>query len=1428
MAQRQRKLKQWMLASLGAASIGLGAPAMAANSGEIDAMDHDFSVGGLNITAPLDGNVEVGGPKTTNLTVSAPAGTFTASEQVDVDLAVFIYDKDGNVQVVSVSTDVATPNSNADGSLDPTVIDLSAVAGLDNEISASAQLVELGQETDGGSTDIAVGLGLVANDQTPDACDSADTQLVIDDSDIDEAADEVVTPDRNGPQLVEVCIQNDGDGDPESIFFIFNEAVAITGIDSDDFLFDGDDDGDFGSSIPSAAISGATLEGGGLAIKFDVDDAGLLPGVGNFIKVNDESDGGGTADSDNDEITDLAGNSTVAGAANDNANVVEIRECAAPSIASAKWVSAFGIFSGFQGDVIKVQMDRSMSSAGDAEFWNGLINDSEAALDDSDGDDITDLRVTGASIDPDDSTCILLDVTAFENAGIGNDGTGVGDDDLIEGQVVSIRVENDDDGDDDFDEPEDLLGTKFDGSQTVVIADGIQPAASIAAFVDKNCDGIIDGIKLVFGEPLGSASVTSSGITLTLQDGVTVHPVGMIDSVTGERATAETAQTEDEDEEDDVDPNQIAVTSVELTDYDFDGDGEISDSEKSNALLVCYNPFAVDYDGDGLTSEGGDDNEALPTTDDGNTVGIKIDNDNNNVVDANGAQADLEGGLDLVGGVTDGTDCAAPFLVAVNFLTGDNVSDDGDQTIIEQDGEPGDQSENNSILFVFSEDVNDSDFNPNQIRANNVVVGGDEDDAVFSDNTLLYPSAVFNAGDEIAILVNNGIEDDSFSSIAYPGTKDTPRSAEDCTAPYIIAVKTVNNDTDFVKDGVVYDNLATRVLDTDSNGFMDTILLEFNAPVDPDSVLDFSVTNVSDDNLSVTSDGTIVTIKILDDVVGGIQDLFAEVAYNGDDLESEELIATDDGEDGTIGKPVAAVGTTFGALETEQPTVDSEFLAVKTLTGKVQLPDGSDAPVGTKVFGLLARPQVISIDLEVDGVAFNVSDQESLCCVDRVLVGLESAAYLYNVGGEMFIRCEKSLDEITEEAEENGAEQAGDFGGAGVADLTNLRLSITRLEFKSSNSGITVTGNGTRVDASESTGKINVKGTVTRSWRLFSSSDGDAESWFGSSSSNWNDCPIVSRSVITSDDGSYKLHLTAPTKAFGGLNVDSSTWPVILIVETREGVRYPASGLESSIVNDDGSRLTFHALQSTDAPADKVADIDLSLVGSEVIYSGWNLLKYARMTARVAKSSDLPIVPSALQSDGKIIAGDILANSSPLAHFLFWDDNGDGKWTMVDDDDCQFDSLKIHPGQLTCAVFTLTNKGVESANAGLGGNVDGIIRGKLNSVVGGYGLGFFIGSTTGVFQFGAEFPEQEPADFFAEEDQSKLSGKENLGWLLLSNTTGKTDPADFVSGDSDSLLDFIIEFNRVGKSVDINTYPNTVSPLESLRCQAYFMHIPSE
>ena len=819
--------------------------------------------------------------------------------------------------------------------------------------------------------------------------------------------------------------------------------------------------------------------------------------------------------------------------------------------------------------------------------------------------------------------------------------------------------------------------------------------------------------------------------------------------------------------------------------------------ETGNAVALNFTPGQPDWDGDTNVGVADTDGEAIPGT--GGPSAVEIDYDNGGTFDdANGNSTTLG----VLGNESADTDRAPAILALGAFFTGDNqVSGNNNQYLREiQNGNTGnapassglgDQLANNRLGIFASEalaaaptDANTTEtsitYGPDGTPFANgdVFAFGIANGAVLGENgnhtADLAPGNTFNVGagagwtdaDGNAFTVSNG-------------------TISDNVAPYLPFSQALDG-------SVVY---AAFLVDSDADGFADECRMTMNQNIDGTTldVTDFTVAGFGGVITAVAVDGTNGKVVILSFTDGQISMTSTiNVTYNG--TTDASLVNSDTGA-GEPGVPTSNVDATFDAADIVAPSAETQSVAIMPINGTITI-GGVPAPRGTKVFAMNAIPTAYRATATHNNVRWTQSvddDSSSMEAFTNVLLGLEAFIYSHRDDDnyQWYDNYKDGTDDTTFE------------------DVIGVTLNVRSF------SNITFQGNG------QTSGDKVTNGSLQLCWDVMRSSDGTVDNFY-SSGYQVGGNPIFSATVVTSDDGTYNLHHSAPIAAFNGRStLDSIDLPVIVVVETPDGNRFACSSLLTSIdmTNLEGGPLLFSAHNRTQDGSEAFDatqfDCELDYVGSQTIYQGWNLEGFPRVGGWARASGNRPQLPSGVTTND-VFVGTGLPAVGALDQFVFWDDNDDdGVWNISDDSSSSdlLDSIVIDSSCFAHFWFNMTSFGVQ-------------MGASATNMVGGYGFGFFNNDSSeyGCFQFGAPLSS---GDIFGSGDFNNSSS--NQGWFLGTNTTTYSPATGFFTANGDA--DYIITFENMGSGdIDVSSHANGAAGNANNTAtvedgQALFVHI---
>jgi len=1108
----------------------------------------------------------------------------------------------------------------------------------------------------------------------------------------------------------------------------------------------------------------AALMDNDVFLEIDFDEAMSDLGVGDEIRVDMASG----------DIRDGTGN--LVGGTGTLASLPDL------AVTSATWQQVVTAAPGAVAGAIKLEfnLDLDNTDLGTAAFYNSLEIEMAAAA----GLSVTDVTAG------DDPNCVLLEVT---QAGA-NDVTpaGVRGSD---GEAYALNVDTDMTAG----EPSDVFGNAMTTDITNTIADGISPVLDALgaynggiAFKDTDGDGVQDAVLFVFGEPLDSsldgADADDLGITLTRLGGVTLNPIGMIDDVTGvmESYMTTASMMADDDE--------IDITGVTLDSFDADNDGTISDLEMNNALCVSFDP-AQDFEEAGGGWDNDTDTDAGtgdgPGSGDLSAVQGEIDADDSDITDANMVSIDSDADADDTDDIdeTTDTDAANPVIVGMtnSYRTGDNFSGGNLDTFVETDGNVGDDDDNNVFYGIFSEGLTNVGDDPSLISwgggATERFQAGDTTRVVGADNNILQiedsGARGFAPGDTLTFSAGHMIDDAAGNEIS--GQLDAP----DRTPPFVARQTDINGNN----------VLGAYLFDLDDDGFADEARLFTSVGVDEATVQlgDFAYSGGEEfDTVAVNPAGTQITLTFAAGAnipVSNPINVTYTAPANNDDMDSQIIAGTD-------GNSVfPGIVSTIQAVQFPTALIDTDDLAIMDIRGNITF-GSTPIGVGAKVYGMVAVPVPSKLVFTADNITRWVDDSASLEAFFDFIYGIEDHLYAINDDGDFFF--------------------VNSFGGPGTtADEANGRAVYDIAVNASNLERVTFQGQGRSYTNGDSQPERNLRiqnGSVTFKWDVLRSNGGDIVS-FKSSGYDIGGDAIASRAVVEdAENGAYAMHVSAPITQFYG-TFGQTGWPVIIVVEQATGERFAATSLLNA--TDNMGSLLFNPLQrSDDADTDNargdgsnvVFDIDLDNLGTETLYTGWQLLSFNRVSGYARSSGDIPTLP-AIQGgdDDNIVSGSSLPNDHPFNQFAFFDDDdNNGEWTAADDNDFM-DSLIIDVACIDGMWFTMDDNGVNIGN-------------NISAFIGGFGAGFHKsgGDQVGVFQFGAAgsastvFPSG-----------TTFNSNSTLDWAIVTAPADDSDPDNWLSGNA---ADFLIEFNRMSNTeVDVNTQGGGINDVMGVNMnQAYF------
>jgi len=1185
----------------------------------------------------------------------------------------------------------------------------------------------------------------------------------------DETADEVLTAVKanEAPVLQNAFISTDG----MNAFFEFDRPLntgdaanddnqtVLADIDGTDFQIDTADSFDGSEGAPAGLSNDAFLGANNNILQFDRNSMTTDLDAGDWVRPAYNAMGNAVND-----IFSIVGYQST----ND---AVQVQTVSALTIESVKAFKSLGAGAN-DDEVILVTFNLPLDPAdlGDDAFYSDALQLSAG------GD--SDLDIDNISAGP-ESNQVWLDITSG-----GTDSILVNA--LNEADGMALTLDTDVMA---GDVPSSIFGTDdYETAQSLDVQDCISPSLEALAYQDVDGDGVQDAAVFVFGESLDSsldgADADDLGITLTRRAGVTITPIGTVDPVTGEWTTYMTAASMMADDD------EIEVTSIEIISFDEDGDGTISDLETDNAIRAKYDPaqdFGVaggGWDLDDTTSSPEMDG---PGTGDDNAVRGQIDADNSDIVDANDVSIDSDPDTADTDDIDQNTatDAATPVAVASTYKSGDNFSGGFFELFEETDGNVGDDADNNVWQGVFGETMTIAGADPSDVSwgsgSTERFQAGDTVRLLGANNNIVQiedsGARGLEPGDTLTFASGNMIDDASGNELSGTFT------AEQGTAPYVALQTDINNAT----------TPSAFLFTTDGDDFANEVRLFTESPVAADSVQvdDFTFDGGMEfSSVDVSTSGTQITLVFPNDDIplSNTVDVTYTAPADNDDPMSQII----EGTDGNAVFP--GLTTTITAEQFPDPDVDADDLAIMDIRGTITS-GGNPVGVGAKLYGMVAVPVPAMISGQISGIDFWLSEDEDLEAFFNFIYGFEDHLYLID---------DEGVIEVTNDGQGHG--------GASYA-IYDLTVNAANLN------NVTFTGRGrsyTSGDSQPQTGLTLTGGQVTFKWDVLRSAGGTIES-LKQSGYEVDGPAIASRAVVSGSEGAYAMHLSAPITQFYG-SFGQTGWPVIMVLERATGSRTAVTSVLNAIDNE--GPLLFNPLQRDTDPNDDdarnggsnvVFDINLDNVGVEILYEGWQLLPFNRVSGFATTTGVLPTIPAIHEaSTDDIVTQVTLPQVRAFNQFVYFEDNNDDDvWTAADDGDF-LDSLIIDVDCIDHMRFTMTNRGVD-----IGSGISGFI--------GGYAAGFFNGDNDnyGVFQFGAA---GDATEIFT----GPFTSTPTLGWALVTAPADASGPNALNAFLSTNDADFVIEFNRTSNTeVDVNTFGNESDNINDVMeinaGQAYFV-----
>ncbi|MDX2115439.1 MAG: hypothetical protein SFZ24_07430 [Planctomycetota bacterium] len=1007
----------------------------------------------------------------------------------------------------------------------------------------------------------------------------------------------------------------------------------------------------------------------------------------------------------------------------------------------------------------------------------------------------SDLEITGAAIDPNDPNSVLLTIDrtdadpddAVFADGLSLDGAGYRLDTTATGANVpsSIFATND-----------------YATAQQLALGDDIAPVLVGYGFLDRDRDGRIDAFGAIFNEP-GTSTVTQANVTFR-KINATVQPIGQIRSdgtLVNDMVVADAAPANN------VIPYVTTGTVQEVS--------SVNDNNVNTPARLSVNNAVVwniqeEFNWDNIPATTGDA-EAIPGTGGGvggtpfatieSTTGVPFTDVNGNLLSASALTATnvtldfaapvvlprfhtgdntnndfLPAGPAFTGGPSDGDAIA---IDDVNSLLNEQ-SDDGDSTSYET-RDLGDAIYNNLIVFVGSENFAGGGVtNQGQVRFGSGGATGfaAADEAFTTNNITAFVNRTANAavvaGVPVSIGAGSGLADAAGNETTLAET-----ATVNITGPYVALQPSAANGQPIFSGFLV---------STDADPFAEEIILTFNRALDPATVTaaDFAI---SPGTLgTVTASGSTVTLGLTGDTVSTTSTV--QVTFNG----STQVIGSASGGPTTssVAPNAGAFINVFNVGGIPNPTFPTQAMAIMDITGRA-LRGGTGLARGTQISALIAVPHIHRISGTRDNVPFVLdavgvndslsggADLASLNAANNVFFGLRRTLYGGHAGGN-------TIAFRTEQ----------DDGTFVTGDVVAMNINFNNL------TNVTFTGNGEASNFTQTPGDRFTNGTFDFCWDVIRASGGRIENLFANGPV-WGGVPIASTAVITSNDGSYELHVSLPFGIFDGLNRLAGVDPIVIIVaQEPDGTRTVVSSVlasaiaaDSALTDANGAPIVFRAQNRTQQSSGEASDafsfdFDVADVGRESIFQGWNAIGNQRKFGFSTSASSNPLLPTGVVAAdvrtfgaGGVPAASRMPFAGPFEQFaLFRDTNSDGFWTIADGTDLS--GIVVDVSCLRHFIWTLTSRGL-SVGSG------------VSSIVGGYGIGFFNnsgtaggGSTFGMFQFGTAL---DSGEFFPSAFPNNATTQ---GWAFVTAKQAFATPAAVADIDGNGEVDYIISFRNNG------------------------------
>ncbi len=991
---------------------------------------------------------------------------------------------------------------------------------------------------------------------------------------------------------------------------------------------------------------------------------------------------------------------------------------------------------------LRLVFSEPITDAGTADSYELRLNGAEA----------TGFSLSNPTIDGDD---VVLDVTAPAGNGVAADAKSILSFGFSPAGDFSVIV------DDEGTTPPASAGGAFVDSTERTALDEIDPSLLFVAFGDFDGDGHQDSAFLVFDEPVNDLT-NDDGFDLTTA-AAAVRPFLQV-AADGSLVTDNT-----------VAGTTIAITSVSRVDVGVDSGAPFDTGQTprttGNAIQVAYNPLVVNWDNSGATPTGSA-SEAIPGNGDANVVQVEYDVSEMTITDAASNLFD-NGGSDV--DQLTMVDRAAPVVARALFFAGENQPNNSDnqQSFVEVDATPGDVRTNDRVQICFGEEIasiNAATLLEAQITfASGASMGGFSGDADFlfvDSNSLTLKntagSALLGVGSTLTVRPASLLSDDDGVLNAATGTV----VVTDRRAPYL---SRQNSSVGVVHSAFLVDD---DTLPADAGfGFADRVRIKMTQPINLPTVqaADFLASLGTINNAATDNADAATIILTLDDGVVSMSNTI-EITYRG--TVDGTLIASTAGGGGT-GVAVSALDATFTAQALPGSGRPTQNVAIMDIVGTLTLDGATAAPLGSRVIGFVASPAVNRIIATHNGQPFIVDenyDRQSLTALTNWFYGLKPFVYLHRTSGNFqFYRNEKSGDFT-----DNDGDPISPVLGETIALIFNVRAL----------DNITFTGRGETSQQTISGGSLNL------CWDVLRSVDGTIEKFYALTPDGGyvsGGPPILSSAVVSTSDGRYELHHSAPISTFDGSSrLSAIDRPVILVAETTDGQRRAVSSVLTSLQTG-AAPILFRVQNRTQTSGNAnnavTYNINLNNIGMEFAHVGWNLVAFNRLSGFATAASQRPVLQSGV-TNANIALGPGPVFASPLEQWVYFhDNNGDSLWTSGDDGvNGEFSGIVADADCLQTFSFTMTSFGPQ-------------IGGGISNLVGGYAVGTFnFGSESiGIFQFGAMLT----GNVIFAASPSFPNTTATQGWTLVTSRA-LFSPATLIRSTNNPKLDYVILFRNNG------------------------------